>query len=134
MSDDLDELVERARKAQEASYAPYTGFQVGAAVGTDAGVFSGCNVENASFGLSICAERVAAATAVTAGAKRIDAVAITSSAQKPTPPCGACRQFLYEFGHGMTVVSEGRTGERRVWRLSGLLADAFGPSSLDKQS
>ena len=134
MSDDLDELVERARKAQEAAYAPYSRFRVGAAVATDAGVFSGCCVENASFGLTICAERVAAATAVTAGGKGIEAVAVTSSATKPTPPCGACRQFLYEFGPGMTVVSEGRTGERRVWRLSGLLADAFGPSSLDKQS
>ena len=132
MSDDLDELVERARKAQEAAYAPYSGFQVGAAVTTDAGVFSGCNVENASFGLTICAERVAAATAVAAGAKRIDAVAITSSAQRPTPPCGACRQFLYEFGPGMTVVSEGGAGERRVWRLSGLLADAFGPSNMEQ--
>jgi cytidine deaminase len=134
MSDEMDELVDRARKAQEAAYAPYSGFQVGAAVAADAGVFSGCNVENASFGLTICAERLAAATAVAAGAKRIDAVAITSSAQRPTPPCGACRQFLYEFGPGMTVVSVGGTGERRVWRLSGLLADAFGASSMEQPS
>ena len=131
---DLDELLARARKAREAAYAPYSQFRVGAAVATDRGVFSGANVENASYGLSICAERVAASCAVAAGARRIDAVAVTSSASGPASPCGACRQFLYEFGPGMTVVSEGTSGERKQWRLSELLVDGFGPSDLESAS
>jgi cytidine deaminase len=125
-----DELVDRAREARERAYAPYSKFYVGAAVETDAGIFSGCNVENASYGLSICAERDAATTAVAAGATRIDAVAVTSSAEDPTSPCGACRQFLYEFGPNMTVSSEGSNGERKVWSLSELLVDGFGPRDL----
>jgi len=87
-------------------------------------------VENASFGLAICAERVAAASAAASGARAIDAVAVTSSSPTPTPPCGACRQFLYEFNPEMTVISESRNGERKVWRLSDLLLDGFGPGDL----
>jgi len=128
---DLDDLMARARAAREHAYAPYSGFRVGAAVSTDKGVFSGANVENASYGLSICAERVAASTAVAAGARRIDAVAVTSSAAGPASPCGACRQFLYELGPDMIVVSEGSQGKPKVWRLSELLPDAFGPSDLE---
>jgi cytidine deaminase len=131
---DIDDLMARAREARKQAYAPYSRFRVGAAVATDRGVFSGANVENASYGLSICAERVAAAAAVAAGARRIDAVAVTSSAKGPASPCGACRQFLYEFGPEMTVVSEGTDGERKVWRLSELLPDGFGPSDLESAS
>lgn len=123
-------LLSEARSARQRAYAPYSRFFVGAAVATDVGLFSGCNVENASYGLSICAERVAATTAVAAGARRFDAVAVTSSAANPTPPCGACRQFLYEFNPEMTVVSEGSDGERKEWRLSDLLLDGFGPEDL----
>jgi cytidine deaminase len=68
---------------------------------------------------------------VAVGARRIDAVAVTSSAAGPASPCGACRQFLYEFGPDMTVVAEGTSGERKTWRLSELLPDGFGPSDLD---
>lgn len=127
----LDELMEAARSAKERAYAPYSRFHVGAAVATDRGVFSGANVENASYGVTICAERVAAASAVASGARRIDAMAMASSAPGPISPCGACRQFLYEFGPDMIVVSEGTRGERKVWRLSELLADGFGPSDLE---
>jgi cytidine deaminase len=130
---DLDALMAEARSARGRAYAPYSRFSVGAAVATDAGVFSGANVENASYGLSICAERVAAASAIAGGARRIQAIAITSSAARVTPPCGACRQFLYEFDPGMTVVSEGMNGERKEWRLSELLVDGFGPSDLPGQ-
>lgn len=125
-------LLSEARAARERAYAPYSNFLVGAAVATDAGVFRGCNVENASYGLSICAERVAATTAVAAGARRFDAVALTGSAHGPTPPCGACRQFLYEFNPDMAVVSEGSDGTRREWRLSALLMDGFGPEDLGR--
>jgi cytidine deaminase len=128
---DLDDLIARAHEARRNAYAPYSRFLVGAAVATDRGAFTGANVENASYGLSICAERVAASSAVAAGARRIAAVAVTSSAAGPASPCGACLQFLYEFGPEMIVIAEGTSGERRVWRLSELLPDGFGPSDLE---
>jgi cytidine deaminase len=129
---DLDRLVDEAREARSRAYAPYSRFFVGAALITDQGNHvSGANVENASYGLSICAERVAAAMAVAAGARKIEAVALTSSAPTPTPPCGACRQFLYEFNPEMTIVSEGSNGERKEWRLSELLPDGFRPEDLE---
>jgi cytidine deaminase len=129
---DLDALVEEARDARNRAYAPYSNFFVGAALVTgDGRHFSGANVENASYGLSICAERVAAATAVAAGAYQIEALAVTSSSPAPTPPCGACRQFLYEFNREMTVVAEGSNGERKQWRLSALLLHGFGPEDLE---
>jgi cytidine deaminase len=128
---DLEDLVAQARAAKDRAYAPYSRFPVGAAVASDRGVFSGANVENASYGVTICAERVAAASAVAAGARRIDALALSSSARGPASPCGACRQFLFEFGPEMTVVAEGANGERREWRLSELLLDGFGPSDLE---
>jgi cytidine deaminase len=129
---ELDLLVEQSREARTRAYAPYSNFLVGAALVTDDGRhFSGANVENASYGLSICAERVAATTAVAAGARRIEAIGVTSSSPTPTPPCGACRQFLYEFNREMTVVSEGGNGERKRWRLSELLLDGFGPEDLE---
>jgi cytidine deaminase len=127
---DIDSLLSEARAARSRAYAPYSNFRVGASVSTDAGVFSGCNVENASYGLTLCAERVAATTAVAAGARRLDALAVTGSAPGPTPPCGACRQFLYEFNPDMNVVSEGTRGERMSWQLSELLVHGFGPSDL----
>jgi cytidine deaminase len=128
---DLDALIEEARDARSRAYAPYSNFMVGAALVTDDGKhFSGANVENASYGLAICAERVAATTAVAAGARRIEAVAVTGSSPAPTPPCGACRQFLYEFNPEMTIVSEGGDGQRKEWRLSELLLDGFGPKDL----
>ena len=126
----LDELVRAAHDARTRAYAPYSRFTVGAAVLSGGKVYSGCNVENASYGLSICAERVAATTAVAAGERRIDAVAVVGSAHEPTPPCGACRQFLNEFGPAMPVVVETPDGTREVWRLDALLPHAFGPDYL----
>ncbi len=127
----IDELVARAGEARERAYAPYSGFRVGAAVLTSSGeTFTGANVENASYSVAICAERVAALQAVASGHRDIRAVAVVSSARKPTPPCGVCRQFLFEFDADMTVVSEGPDGERRTWTLSELLPEAFGPRDL----
>jgi cytidine deaminase len=128
----LDELVRAARDARTRAYAPYSEFTVGAAVLAGGRVYSGCNVENASYGLSICAERVAATTAVAAGERRIDAVAVVGSADRPTPPCGACRQFLSEFGPAMPVVAETPDGDRDAWRLDELLPHAFGPDFLNE--
>ena len=128
----IDELVARAGEARERAYAPYSGFRVGAAVLTSSGeTFTGANVENASYSVAICAERVAALQAVASGHRDIRAVAVVSSARKPTPPCGVCRQFLFEFDADMTVVFEGPDGARRTWTLSDLLPDAFGPRDLE---
>jgi len=126
----VDALLDAARRARDHAYAPYSNFAVGAAVETDAGTFSGANVENASYPVGMCAERAAAAAAVSAGARRIAAVVVTTRAARPTPPCGMCRQFLYEFGPGMVVVSESGDGTRRRWRLGDLLPEAFGPDDL----
>lgn len=90
----------------------------------------GSNVENASYGLSMCAERTAAHTAAVRGSKRIVAVAVAGPNPEPAWPCGACRQVLLEFGPDMLVVAEGASGERQERRLSELLPDAFGPEDL----
>jgi cytidine deaminase len=87
-------------------------------------------VENASYGLSMCAERTAVHTAVSEGVRKIEAIAVVSGNERPTWPCGACRQVLHEFGPDLLVVSEGSGGERMERRLSELLPDAFGPDDL----
>ena len=96
----------------------------------DGTVIGGSNVENASYGLSMCAERNAVHTAVVRGSLRVAAVAVVSSNQEPAWPCGACRQVLHEFGPGMLVISEGAGGNREERSLSELLPDAFGPDDL----
>ena len=132
---DADDLVKRAWQARDAAYAPYSRFRVGAAVRTgDGRVFTGANVENAAYSVTICAERVAAAAAVAAGARDLEAAAVVTSAESPASPCGVCRQFLFEFNPEMTVVSEGTGGERKAWRLGDLLADGFGPNDLEGAS
>ena len=125
-------LVEVAARARERAYAPYSRFPVGAAVLADGKVFAGCNVENASYGLTLCAERVAVFAAVAAGQRRIDAVAVVTNATTPTAPCGACRQVLHEFGPTMTVIMSAG-GETLVRLLSDLLPLAFGPDDLATQ-
>ncbi len=127
----IDELVAEAWAAREGAYAPYSGFLVGAAIRTaDGRIFRGANVENASYGAAICAERVAATSAVVAGGRDIEAVAVTSSSPVPTPPCGICRQFLFEFNPDMLVVTESTSGDRKTWRLREILLDGFGPKDL----
>jgi cytidine deaminase len=128
----VDDLIRRAWDARERAYAPYSRFLVGAAILVgDGTVFTGSNVENASYSVAICAERVAGAAAVASGATDLRAVAVTSSAVGPAPPCGVCRQFLFEFNPDMVIVSEGRNGERAQWRLRELLVDGFGPANLE---
>lgn len=108
-----EELVRRARRAAAAAYCPYSKYPVGAAVlGEDGVVYDGCNVENASFGLTMCAERVAAFKAVAAGNRLLAALAVAGgTASRPAQPCGACRQVLAEFGEPeMPVLVAGRTG------------------------
>ncbi len=105
---------------------------MGAALLTDEGrLVAGANVENASYGLSMCAERTAAFRAASEGARRLQAVAVVASNDEPTWPCGACRQVLCEFGPDLTVITEGTGGRREERRLTELLPDAFGPADLE---
>jgi cytidine deaminase len=127
---DLDVLMKKAWEARDSAYAPYSEFKVGAAVLAGGRLFRGANIENASYPVTICAERVAAAQAVVSGFRDIRAVAVASSSNGPSSPCGMCRQFLYEFNRDMVVVAEGRSGERHTWRLRELLADGFGSADL----
>ncbi len=127
---DVDRLLAAAREVKERAYAPYSGFHVGAAVLAGGRAFAAPNVENAAYPLSVCAERNAVAAAVAAGERSIEAVAVVSDNEEPTPPCGGCRQVLSEFGPEMLIVSEGSGRQRAEWRLSEVLPHAFGPSDL----
>lgn len=123
-----EDLLDAARSVIENSYAPYSGIHVAAAVRSASGrIYVGVNVENSSYGLTICAERVAVFNAVTHGERRIVEVLIASDTDTPIPPCGACRQVLAEFaGPEARVYSVSLvTGRWRVWRLGDLLPDAF---------
>ncbi len=125
-----DSLITAARNAQARAYAPYSKFRVGAALeAADGTVFLGCNVENASYGLTICAERAAVCAAVSAGVKRFRRAVVVSDVDPPAAPCGACRQVLAEFGLDLPI--EGVGSKRTLtWRLSDLLPVAFGPEQL----
>jgi cytidine deaminase len=126
----LEGLVEAARAVREQAYAPYSGFAVGAALLAEGRVYTGVNVENASYPISVCAERNAVAAMVAAGGRRVDAVAVVTDGATPTPPCGGCRQCLWEFGRRAVVLAVTLKGERARWLLAELLPHAFGPSDL----
>lgn len=128
-------LRERAIAAMERAYAPYSKFQVGAAlVGIDGSVTEACNVENAAFPAGTCAERAALAAAVARGVRSFRVIVIATSADDPAPPCGMCRQALIEFAPDLEVVSVTRSGKESRWRLADLLPHAFTPHSLDRAS
>jgi cytidine deaminase len=125
-----DALISAARGAQARAYAPYSKFRVGAALeSVDGTVFLGCNVENASYGLTICAERAAVFAAVSAGVTRFRRAVVVSDVDPPAAPCGACRQVLAEFGLDLPIDAIGSSTSVR-WRLSDLLPAAFGPEQL----
>ena len=126
-------LEARARAAQSRAYAPYSKFNVGAAVRMDGKIFEGVNVENASYPLSVCAERNAIAAAVVAGAVHLEEVAVITSASPPSSPCGGCRQVLVEFAKDprtVTITAINTQGERRSWTLAELLPDSFSGTEL----
>lgn len=125
----IDRLVAAASAAQAQAYAPYSRFAVGAALLTHSGrVYVGCNVENASYGLGICAERNAVAHAVACGDRSFQAIAVVT--ENGATPCGACRQVLAEFNPQLLVIVADTAGNRRQYRLSELLPAAFGPDQL----
>lgn len=119
------ELVARAMQAREHAYVPYSGFAVGAALLTRSGeVFTGCNVENASYGLTVCAERVAIFNAVAGGHRDFAALAVVADTEGVCPPCGACRQVMAEFGDFRVIMANLR-GDRRSTSVAELLPVAF---------
>ncbi|MEX2111396.1 MAG: cytidine deaminase [Gemmatimonadaceae bacterium] len=119
-------LREAALAAMEHAYAPYSNFRVGAALRTtDGTLITGCNIENSVFGLAICAETLAVASAVSQGLTQFDEIAIATEDTEPTPPCGTCRQVLCEFAPNITVSSYTRDGKEATWSLDELLPNAF---------
>ncbi len=126
------DLVAAARAVRAHAVAPYSGFAVGAALEAEDGtIITGCNVENATYGLTVCAERVAMFTALAAGHRRFRAVAVVAEAATPTPPCGACRQILWEFGGNLEVILANLDRETARYRLADLLPVPFDQASLD---
>jgi cytidine deaminase len=122
---DLDDLVAAARAVRAHAHAPYSSFKVGAAVRAGSGrVYLGCNVENASFGATVCAERNAIGAAVAAGERQIDAVAVFTEDDAPTMPCGICRQVILELGRGAVIIAATPTA-RKETSLAELLPEPF---------
>ena len=123
---DRRSLIDAARAARENAVARFSNFKVGAALETpDGTVITGCNVENATYGLTICAERVAMFKALSEGHRVFSRVAIVADTEDPTPPCGACRQILWEFGGDLDVILANLTQEKGVHRLKDLLPLPF---------
>jgi cytidine deaminase len=124
---DWDPLVETASKARLRAYVPYSHFAVGAAIlAADGTVYSGCNIENRSFGLTLCAERVAIGSAVADGTTKIQAVAVITELDPPSPPCGLCREALTEFCHpDLPILLTNTAGARIEYRLADLLPHPF---------
>lgn len=119
-------LVEAARRARENAVCGYSGFAVGAALeAEDGSIHGGCNVENGTYGLTVCAERVAIWKALSEGVRRFRAVAVVTGAEEPTSPCGACRQILWEFAGDIDVVSSTLGGKAKRFKLHELLPEPF---------
>lgn len=118
-------LIEKAYEVMENAYAPYSNFKVGASVLADNQVFTGCNIENVSYGATICAERVAICNAVSAGHKRIEKIAIVSSKHDFTMPCGICRQVMTEFMEKNSVIIVTNNKEIKEFKLSELMPESF---------
>lgn len=126
-----DALIAAARTAREHAHAPYSNFRVGAAVRAKSGrIFTGCNVENATYGLTLCAERVAIFKAVSEGERGFDTVAVVADTDSLTPPCGACRQILWEFCGDAEVILANLKGKVDRYRLSALFPKPFDGSFL----
>jgi cytidine deaminase len=120
------ELVRAARRARRHARAPFSNFKVGAALETaDGTVVTGCNIENATYGLTLCAERVAMFKALSEGHKRFRRIAVVADTAEPTPPCGACRQILWEFGGDLEVILANLRRETGRTQLSTLLPAPF---------
>jgi cytidine deaminase len=128
---DFDALISAAKLARENAHAPYSNFRVGAALRAKSGrIFTGCNVENASYGLTLCAERVAIFKAISEGERGFDAIAVVADTDTLTPPCGACRQIIWEFCGDVPVVMSNLKGKVERESAAKLLPRAFDSSFL----
>jgi cytidine deaminase len=128
---EFDSLIKAARAARDNAHAPFSNFKVGAALRTASGkVFGGCNVENATYGLTVCAERVAIFKAISDGERKFDAIAVVTDTDTLTPPCGACRQLIWEFCGDVPVVMSNLQGKIETLRMSQLFPKPFDSSNL----
>jgi cytidine deaminase len=128
---DHDLLLTAAQQARENAHAPYSNFRVGAALRSTAGrIFSGCNVENATYGLTICAERVAIFKALSEGERGFSAIAVVTDTDALTPPCGACRQLIWEFCGDVPVIMANLAGKRETLQMKELFPKPFDDSNL----
>lgn len=120
------ELIDAATKVREHAYAPFSNFRVGSAIETDDGqIIDGCNVESASYGLTVCAERVAIWKAISEGKRKIKHIAVVADTEELTPPCGVCRQIIWEFGGDIPVIMANLKGKVETVQMKELLPRAF---------
>ncbi|HET6974302.1 MAG TPA: cytidine deaminase, partial [Pyrinomonadaceae bacterium] len=125
--------IEIAMKARNCSLAPFSNFLVGAALRTEAGkIYTGCNIESASYGLTVCAERVAIWKALSEGERQFTELAVVADTETLTPPCGTCRQIIWEFARGATIVFANLQGKSEVFQIADLLPRAFDARFLKK--
>jgi cytidine deaminase len=128
---EYDALIAAAQQAREHAHAKFSNFKVGAGLRAASGkIYGGCNVENATYGLTICAERVAIFKAISEGERRFDAIAVVTDTDTLTPPCGACRQLIWEFCGDVSVVMSNLKGHVEVLRMSELFPKPFDASNL----
>jgi cytidine deaminase len=128
---EYDKLIAAAKEARENAHAKFSNFKVGAALRAASGkIFGGCNVENATFGLTVCAERVAIFKAISEGERRFDAIAVVTDTDALTPPCGACRQLIWEFCGDVPVAMANLKGKVEVLRMRELFPKPFDSSNL----
>lgn len=128
-----ERLIEAAIEARNAAYVPYSHFEVGAALLADGKIYSGCNIENASFGLTNCAERTAIFKAASEGIRRIEAIAVVADTEGPVSPCGACRQVIAEFADEHTLIYlTNLHGNTEEWTMDRLLPGYFQAKDMDK--
>lgn len=134
MSDeDLQSLIKTAQEAREQSVAPFSNFKVGAAVKTESGkVYTGCNIESASYGLTVCAERVAIWKALSEGERKFTELAVVADTETLTPPCGTCRQIIWEFARNAKIVFANLDGQSETFEMAELLPRAFDARFLKK--
>jgi cytidine deaminase len=127
----IEEVIQAALKARENAFAPYSNFKVGAALETAGGkIYSGCNVENSTYGLTVCAERVALWKAISEGERKFQRIVVASATERPATPCGACRQLLWEFCGDIEVLLVNPQGYRETHQMSSLFPRPFDVKSL----
>jgi len=135
LSEDFEPLIEVAKRARLQSVAPFSNFLVGAAVKAASGkVYTGCNIESASYGLTVCAERIAIWKALSEGERQFTELAIVADTETLTPPCGTCRQIIWEFARNATIIFANLNGESEKFHIADLLPRAFDARFLKKKS